>query len=70
MPCVIRKVVGDQFENFVELLGDQWRLREQIEALETWLSEHPDALDPECSWVADVGFCVRDDALGGGPPRS
>lgn len=68
MSCVIRRVVGDQFENFVELLDGEWRLREQVEALEIWLREHPAALDPERSWVADIGFCVCSDANGGGPP--
>ena len=68
MTCVIRKIVNGRFQNHLELAGDEWRLREQVEALETWLRENPRALDPKFEWVADIGFCIRDDALGGGPP--
>ena len=66
---IIRKVVGDHYENF-QTISDQWDLREQVEALEAWLTEHATKLDPIESWVADIGFSHRDDALGGGPPIS
>ncbi len=68
MSCVIRKLNDEGLENLVELVGDEWRLRELIEALEDWLRSHPDTLDPQHEWVADIGFCVREDARGGGPP--
>jgi hypothetical protein len=70
MPVVIRRVVGDRFENHTEIAGDAWDLRTQIEALEEWLSAHPIELDRSNQWVADVGFTVRLDATGGGPPIS
>jgi hypothetical protein len=68
MPWVIRKIVGNEFENLIELSGEEWRLREQVEALEEWLEVHRSKLDPSSKWVADIGFCVRSDAVGGGPP--
>ncbi|MEX2212822.1 MAG: hypothetical protein WD768_01755 [Phycisphaeraceae bacterium] len=70
MPVIIRKVVGDRFQNEVDVVRDEWKLREQVEALEAWLKNNPGRLDPAYEWVADIGFCVRPDALGGGPPIS
>lgn len=70
MPCVIRQLVDDRFINHAELAGAEWRLREQVEALEAWLETDPSRLDPKSRWVADIGFCVRSDARGGGPPIS
>jgi hypothetical protein len=70
MPCVIRKVVDGQLTNHEELLPDEWRLRELVAALEAWLEAAPTRLDPTLPWVADIGFCVRSDATGGGPPIS
>lgn len=63
-------VVGDRFENFLELAPDEWKLREQVEALEAWLKSSGDQLDPAHEWVADIGFCIRPHASGGGPPIS
>jgi len=68
LPCNIGKFVGDRLENFVEIVGEEWRLREQIEALEVWLDKNRHKLDPKQKWVADIGFCVRKNAMGGGPP--
>lgn len=68
MPCIIRRDRGDRYENFAELAPGVWRLREQVEALEQWLAENRSQLDPSERWVADIGFCVRPDAQGGGPP--
>jgi len=68
VPCVIRQIIDGQLVNYAELVGDEWRLREQIEALEGWLTEEPGRLDPGSEWIADIGFCVREDAAGGGPP--
>ena len=68
MPCVIRPSAGDQQEALVELCPQEWRLREQIEALEAWLRENRQQLTSRKRWVADIGFCVRADAAGGGPP--
>ena len=70
MPCVIREVVDGRFRNREELLPEEWRLREQVEALQTWLEAEPRRLDPTRKWIADIGFCMRPDAGGGGPPIS
>jgi len=70
MPVVIRCVVDDRFKNHTEVAADSWDLRTQIEALEEWLSANSNELDPSNQWVADVGFTVRSDATGGGPPIS
>lgn len=66
---VIRKVVGDHFENF-ETISVEWELRPQIEVLEAWLSEHANKLDADHAWVADIGFNHRPRSFGGGPPIS
>lgn len=68
MPCIIRQIIADRFDNYVELAGNEWRLREQAEALEAWLRGNRQNLDSNQKWVADIGFCVRKDAMGGGPP--
>ena len=68
MPCVIRRDADDHHENLVELCPDEWKLREQVEALESWLRENRKQLSSQHKWVADIGFCIRNDASGGGPP--
>jgi hypothetical protein len=70
MPCVIREIVDGRFRNREELLPDEWRLRELVEALQAWLEAEPRRLDPASEWIANIGFCVRADARGGGPPIS
>ena len=67
LSTIIRKVVGDRFENHTTV-SEAWVLREQVEALEQWLLEHPKELDPDHEWVADIGFNHRPGSLGGGPP--
>ena len=64
---IIRKVVGDTHQNHATV-SDEWTLRPQIEALESWLVEHHHELDPSSHWIADVGFTTRPTASGGGPP--
>ena len=68
MSIVIRKVEGDRFVNFEVVAGYEWRLREQVEALEDWLQKNSHKLDPRFRWVADIGFEPRKGAMGGGPP--
>ena len=68
MPVIIRQIVEDRFQNHSDIAARSWDLRTQIEALEEWLEANPEALDPSSRWVADVGFTVRLDATGGGPP--
>ena len=68
MPVVIRRIVNNRFENHSEVAADSWDLRTQIEALEEWMNVNGRSLDPNHEWVADVGFILRLDATGGGPP--
>lgn len=56
MPCIIRKVVADHDENYLELAPDEWTLAPQVEALETWLRDHADELDPSYEWIATLVF--------------
>lgn len=70
MPCIIRKDIGDRYENCITLAGDEWALRPQVESLDRWLQANPDGLDPRFQWVADIGFTPRVNALGGGPVLS
>jgi len=67
MPCIIRKDIGERYENHVELAADEWALTPQVEALDAWLRANPNGLDPAFRWVADIGFTPRINALGGGP---
>ena len=46
------------------LLPDNWRLPDQMKALESWLRENQNLSPGEYS--ADIGFSPREDALGGG----
>jgi hypothetical protein len=60
--------MNDEFETHLTLADGSWDLRTQVEALEEWLTSGKCDLDPEREWIADIGFCMRDDAYGGGPP--
>jgi hypothetical protein len=68
MPVNIYRVTpGDQEnEKIAWLCDDEWLLRPQIEALSAWLEQSGASLPPD-EYVADVGFCWRRDACGGGP---
>ena len=71
MPTFIRAVVGDRYvDHGIPDPSDSFDLREQVEALEGWLLDNPKALDPAEWWVANVGFEIRKEKLGGGPPIS
>ena len=67
MPCIIRKRIGDRWENHVELAPQEWSIGPQVDALHVWLRDNLRGLDPMFSWMADIGFCPRSGALGGGP---
>jgi hypothetical protein len=67
MPCVIRRRTGDRWENHVELAPQDWSIGPQVDALHDWLGANLKELDPKFSWAADIGFCPRSGALGGGP---
>jgi len=64
MPCVIRS--EEESAPLVELLPDSWHLPEQVDALEAWLVESARELTSGTRWIADIGFCPREDAAGGG----
>jgi len=67
MPVNIYRVTrdGQENESVAWLCDDSWRLPEQAEALETWLTENRSTLKP-ARYVADIGFTPREDASGGG----
>jgi hypothetical protein len=67
MPVNIYRVTpeGQKNERIAWLCDDNWRLPDQAEALEAWLTENCATLKPD-EYVADIGFAPREDALGGG----
>jgi hypothetical protein len=67
MPVSIYRVTSkDQKNERIAWLCDgNWRLPDQAEALEAWLAENLTTLKPD-DYVADIGFRLREDALGGG----
>jgi hypothetical protein len=67
MPVNIYKVTpeGQTNERIAWLCDDNWRLPDQAEALEAWLTENSAILKPD-EYVADIGFAPREDASGGG----
>ncbi|MBA4149254.1 MAG: hypothetical protein H0X66_14160 [Verrucomicrobia bacterium] len=71
MPVNIYRVTpeGQENERIAWLCDDNWRLRDQAEALEAWLIENRDTLRPD-NYVADIGFAPREDASGGGAALS
>jgi hypothetical protein len=52
-------------EKLAHLAKDHWELPIQIQELESWLLENPLNLTPS-SYIADVGFSIRENACGGG----
>jgi len=56
-------------ETVAWLCDDDWRLPIQIETLESWLLENHNSLK-DGEFVADIGFCWRHDASGGGSALS
>ena len=47
------------------LCDGNWRLPDQVEALEAWLKENASKIKSG-EYVADIGFTLREDASGGG----
>ena len=73
MPINIYRITpaGQKHEPVAWLCDGSWDLPEQAAALEAWLAEGATSLAP-ASYVADLGFSVREDASGGGaalPPE-
>jgi hypothetical protein len=67
MPISIRRITpqNEENESVAWLCDDSWRLPDQAAALETWLTDNHTFLKP-ADYIADIGFCPRDDARGGG----
>jgi len=57
--------VEETGEKLTWLCGEKWDLASQIEALEEWLMNEGKSL-VQNKYVADLGFCIRNDARGGG----
>lgn len=52
-------------ESIAWLCDENWRLPDQVAALDTWLTQTSSTLTPG-EYVADIGFSLREDASGGG----
>ncbi len=48
-----------------KLAADDWELPLQIRCLEEWLVAQEESL-PKADYIADIGFSMRPNALGGG----
>ena len=59
----------DTLEPLAWLCDGNWRLPDQVEALESWLSENGRKIK-KGNYIADIGFCPREDASGGGAALS
>jgi hypothetical protein len=58
-------IYKDEYDQLTCLCEGEWELPFQIDELENWLSTNSSKL-PKGSYVADVGFRVREGATGGG----
>ena len=67
MPVHIYRIApeGGKSERIAWLCADCWSLPEQAEALESWLAERGGDLPPD-HYIPDIGFMLRNYALGGG----
>ncbi|MCK7599193.1 hypothetical protein M0G74_18120 [Microbulbifer sp. CAU 1566] len=52
-------------ERIAWIARDEWELPAQVEGLEKWLIENEEKL-PSASYIADIGFSMRENACGGG----
>lgn len=55
---------GEKGKELDWLCDDNWRLPDQLEAFENWLTKNRSL--PIGVYAADIGFSPRDDAFGGG----
>lgn len=72
MPIKIYRDDTSEHHEIAWLCDGDWGLSDQVEALISWLEENGDNLLAG-SYVADIGFCCRKDARGGGavlPPEA
>lgn len=67
MPILIRRVTpdGQKDEEIAWLCDGEWNLPPQIDALSSWISQESQNL-LKAEYIADIGFCWRRDAAGGG----
>jgi len=65
MPIRIDKQVGESTVEVAYLCPDVWEMPLQMDALKEWTYSEGSTLEPG-KYVADVGFCVRIGACGGG----
>lgn len=59
----------DPFDPIGSVAESDWDLPSQIDKLEQWLSMHHKELN-KGSYIADIGFTMREDACGGGAVMS
>jgi hypothetical protein len=71
MPVSIRRIFreGGDYISLACLGDDEWDLSAQIGFLESWIEANLKDL-PAGEYIADVGFCWRRDAGGGGSALS
>ena len=58
--------IGEKGTPLEVLCDGEWELPAQVSALEEWLLKNKDKI-PKGTYVADIGFSPRKNALGGGP---
>ncbi|MED5240131.1 MAG: hypothetical protein VX379_11195 [Pseudomonadota bacterium] len=63
MPIYIKRESDNV--NIAKLAAGDWELPSQIRCLEEWLVEQEESLPP-ADYIADIGFSMRENALGGG----
>ena len=65
-PCMPINIYSENTpEKLAYLCDSNWRLPDQVEALEIWLKENRSRIKSG-GYVADIGFTLRQDASGGG----
>jgi len=66
MPVNIYRLTpeGQENETVAWLCDCEWSLAPQVEALSAWVQSTPTL--PPGDYIADIGFCWRRDARGGG----
>ena len=65
MPINIYHQTDNDHERLAYLCEDDWDLSSQIFELENWLTAKSSAIS-KGSYIADIGFCIREQASGGG----
>jgi hypothetical protein len=63
LPTYIKRTSDNAI--IAKLAINEWKLPNQINALETWLQENKNVIVPG-TYIADIGFSIRENANGGG----